>query len=244
MEPEETALGQYLDRGGRVLLLLEPGVEVGLKNVLASWKVDVGDNMIIELNPLGRLFGASPATPVIMQYERHTITQGFQVTSIFPTARTVSVGSSGGDGAVSTTSLAKTTPNSWGEVNYKDPTGRVERGPDDVAGPVSIAVTATKSTASATAKLFDEARLVVYGDSEFANNRFFSMQGNKDLFLNTMNWLAEEVQKISIRPKERKSSRLFLTDAQSTTITFGSMILLPQVLLGLGIAIWAIRRGK
>ena len=39
--------------------------------------------------------------------------------------------------------------------------------------------------------LIRAARLVVFGDSEFANNNLFPVQGNGNLFLNTVSWLAE-----------------------------------------------------
>ncbi len=51
-------------------------------------------------------------------------------------------------------------------------------------------------------------RLVVVGDSEFANNLYYSAQGNGNLFMNIISWLAEEEDLIAIRAKEPEDRRL------------------------------------
>ena len=58
-----------------------------------------------------------------------------------------------------------------------------------------------------------EGRVVAFGDADFASNTLLGFQGNQDLFLNTVAWLAEDADLISIRPKEPDDQRLFLTAA-------------------------------
>ena len=56
----------------------------------------------------------------------------------------------------------------------------------------------------------DKARIVVFGTSNLAANQFLNLQGNRDFFLNTVSWLAEEEDQISIRPRTRKQTPVFL----------------------------------
>ena len=49
--------------------------------------------------------------------------------------------------------------------------------------------------------------MVVIGDSDFAANSVLGVQGNRDLFLNTVNWLAQQENLIAIRPREPEDRR-------------------------------------
>jgi ABC-type uncharacterized transport system involved in gliding motility auxiliary subunit len=85
-------------------------------------------------------------------------------------------------------------------------------------------------------------RIVAIGDSDFVNNKFVTTLFNRDFFLNCVNWLVEEEELISIRPKEAGESQLFLTQAQTTFVFYFCTILLPGTVLLVGIALWWKRR--
>jgi len=107
-----------------------------------------------------------------------------------------------------------------------------------------VAVAGTKSTKEAENKRSDEARLIVLGDSELVNNQFLSFGGNKDLFLNCINWLGKEENAISIRPKNRKSSRIFLTSVQKNFLNYSTQWIYPLLLIAFGATIYIRRRRK
>jgi ABC-type uncharacterized transport system involved in gliding motility auxiliary subunit len=86
------------------------------------------------------------------------------------------------------------------------------------------------------------ARLVVVGDSDFATNAFFGLQGNGDLFLNAVRWLAADEDFIAIRPKEPQDRPLTLTESQARTSFYVSMILFPLAILVAGVTVWVRRR--
>ena len=86
------------------------------------------------------------------------------------------------------------------------------------------------------------AKLVVFGDSDFITNQYYSLQGNSDLFLRAVNWLAEERELIAIRPKKIKYAPLTLTPLQGRIIFYSSVIILPLVILIIGIKVWLYRR--
>jgi ABC-type uncharacterized transport system involved in gliding motility auxiliary subunit len=72
---------------------------------------------------------------------------------------------------------------------------------------------------------------VVVGDSDFASNGFVNLSGNKDLFLNTLSWLAEEENQIAIRPKETRNTPVFLTAAQGQVLFYVPVVLLPLAMV-------------
>ena len=83
---------------------------------------------------------------------------------------------------------------------------------------------------------------MVFGDSEWANNSNLSLYYNQDLFLNSVNWLAGEVDLISIRPRATRASRIVLTESESWSVFYLSVLLLPEIVLLAGLFIWWRRR--
>ena len=86
-----------------------------------------------------------------------------------------------------------------------------------------------------------KARLVVFGDSDFASNAF-GLQGNGNLFLNTVSWLAQDETFISIRPKNPEDRRLTMTEAQGRLVSYVMLLLLPAGVLITGVSVWMKRR--
>jgi ABC-type uncharacterized transport system involved in gliding motility auxiliary subunit len=116
----------------------------------------------------------------------------------------------------------------------------------DEKGPVAVAAVATltiphEGTSEQTPK---NARIVVFGDSDFASNNYLNLSGNRDLFLNTVSWLAEEENLIAIRPKD--SGQFFhpVTADQERLIFWLSMIALPAAVIGSGVVMYVWRRQR
>jgi ABC-type uncharacterized transport system involved in gliding motility auxiliary subunit len=65
---------------------------------------------------------------------------------------------------------------------------------------------------------------------------------NLDLFMNAVNWLTEEEELISIRPKKPQDRRLLLTPAQINLILLTSVIIMPLAVFGVGLGLWWKRR--
>ena len=84
---------------------------------------------------------------------------------------------------------------------------------------------------------------VALGDSDFASNSYLGIQGNRDLFLNTVGWLAKQENLISIRPHEADDRRLTMTAQTQRLVTWTSILGIPLVIFGLGIYSWTRRRG-
>ncbi|MFP5379363.1 MAG: hypothetical protein ACLGHP_06380 [Vicinamibacteria bacterium] len=87
-----------------------------------------------------------------------------------------------------------------------------------------------------------QSRLIAFGDSDFAANFGLGIQGNRDLFMNAVNWLAQQENLIAIRAREPEDRRITLTAAQSQQIFLLSLVVIPGLIFGAGIYTWWRRR--
>jgi len=87
-----------------------------------------------------------------------------------------------------------------------------------------------------------EGRIAVIGDSDFVANRYYSLSGNGNFYLNTVNWLTEESDLISIQPKTQSPRTIQLSPSQGRLIFFVTVIVLPLLVLLLGVSVWVRRR--
>ncbi len=232
LEGELEALEEYLGDGGRAIFLLDPQVNTGLEELLQAWGVVARDDVIIDT--MSRLFGGSYTTPILTEYPAHEITRDFKLATFLPFARSLDQAEPLPEG-LTYAALARTTQQSWGETDLSN--DRASFDPTvDFKGPLTAAVLVEQSTDG------QKGRLVVVGDSDFADNTYFGFSGNGDLFQNMVSYLAEEEDLISIRPKDSKPTPLMLTRAQGATLFYGSVVVVPAVLILAGLGIWWKRR--
>jgi ABC-type uncharacterized transport system involved in gliding motility auxiliary subunit len=233
--PQETAfISKYLDGGGKALILVDPETDPKLDDIFTAWNIKVGQDVVIDASGLGRLLGAGPAIPMVADYGSSPITKGFEGSmTFFPLARTVSAIEKGKPDP-QTIELLKTSQRSFTIPNLKQKEIRYDP-KTDTMGPLSLGVSASKSGEKG-------ARLVVIGDSDFASNKVNTMQRNGDLFYNTINWLAQDENLISIRPKSITNRRVTLTEGQASGLRWLDMIFLPGLVIISGIYIWWKRR--
>lgn len=242
-EPELAAIEDYLKRGGRLLALLDPDTDTGLEDVLEHWKIRARGDIVVDTNPMNRLMGLGAASPLVFPVERsHPVTERPTAPAVMPTVRSLEV-AGGGEPGVDTQPLVETGDSAWGETAPKD--GAAERDDEDNLGPVSVGLVSTKRIPSTDpTRLSEQTRVVAFGDSDWASNGYLSLQGNANLFLNTVAWLAEQEEKITIRPKTRTSSQLALSSDQMGMLTFLSMDVVPVLLIAVGLGIVLNRRRR
>ena len=244
LPPELQAIDGFIGRAGKVLFMVDPFQARGLGPYLQKYGIGLGDNIAIEVNPIGRLFGAGPEIPVVSEYEDHPITKELRgVATFFPLARSVEAMPKP-PGGVNVQALAKTSPQSWGETD-QDELRRGEVRPDarDQRGPLTLLTVATVPAKEAPEDRREaRARVVVFGTSNIVTNQFLNVQGNRDLFLNTISWLAEEEDLIAVRPKESRSTPVFLTALQGQLLFWVPVVILPAVILVTGVSVITRRR--
>jgi ABC-type uncharacterized transport system involved in gliding motility auxiliary subunit len=243
-QPEVDALKNYVENGGRALVMLDPPVQFGkstiapndaLVSLLESWGVTPDKDMILDLNPIGQIAGLGPQVALVSTYSSQPIVAQMRGSAVgFPLARSLQLKSSGKTTVdklfdSSSTSLATSNLNS-AEVSVADPNNK--------KGPLTIAAAGTYNTG----KPKIEGRFVVTGSSSWAANRFLGFNGNSDLALNMVNWLASDEDLISIRPKADDDRRITMTRAQLVIVRLTSQFLLPLLVVVVGTMVWWKRR--
>jgi ABC-type uncharacterized transport system involved in gliding motility auxiliary subunit len=93
-----------------------------------------------------------------------------------------------------------------------------------------------------TGKQNSQGRFVVIGNSGWAANRFLDFNGNSDLALNAVNWLASDEDLISIRPKAPENRRVSMTQRQFNAVLVTSQFILPLIVVVAGFGVWWKRR--
>ena len=250
---EQAALERYLERGGALLVLLDPRNAAGLDADLERWGVALGDDVVVDR--LQGFFGRA-ATPFAAEYAAHPITEGLREVTLFHVARSVVPTEAG---RARFTEIVKTSPDSWGEKDLEAffGEGKAELSEADLKGPVSLAVAGKPlvkgadtdpAPASPHAGVDLEVkegagpRLVVVGDSDFAANQLLDNYRNKDLFVNGVNWLLGDVEAIAVRPNASRPSRVELSTQQLSTIRTLALFVLPEAVAFLGVYAWWSRR--
>lgn len=258
--PQELeAIDAFVKRGGAALFMLTPFQADGLGAHLARYGVEVSDDLVVEVNPIGRLFGVGPEVPVVTQYENHPITRDLGgLMTLFPLTRSLEAVPTPPDG-VTVQPLALTSAQSWGERDRSVlDRGEAKPDPEDRPGPLPVAAAATvdlrdgtepavadKSEAAAgddAARKPTRARIVVVGTANLASNQFLGAQGNRDFFLNAVSWLAEREDEVSVRPREPRRHPIILTSAQSRVVFWLPVVVLPLAVLLVGIGVTIQRR--
>jgi len=232
---ELDTIKKYIDAGGKTMILLDPEHQQDIADFVADFHVEVGNDMVVDASGMGQLFGAGPGMPLVTNYDENIpITKEFNVMTFYPL--TCSVTPMKETGGYNIRTLLKTSQNSWAESDF----GKREVSFDPAAdkeGPVSIAVLVEKTVGD------KKIGLVVFGDSDFAKNGYWRNQGNADIFLNTINYLAEEEDLITIRPKEYDDRRVTLTQADVKVIFYLVVIAVPLIVIIAGVVFY-IKRGK
>jgi ABC-type uncharacterized transport system involved in gliding motility auxiliary subunit len=241
---EIDTLSKWAQKGGKLFIALEPRRETGLEKLAAAWHVDVRNDLVVDTNPINRVLGMGPAMALVQTYESHPITKDFRQPIALPTSRSLDIKDDGANriAGVKAQSLARSSKTSWGETDYAAGTAEFNQG-KDVQGPFALITASTKEVKDED-KISDEARVIISGDGEFINNKFAQAQANGDFFINSVNWLANDEGKISIRPKQRGASRIMLTENEAAVIKFFSIDILPVALFATGMAIRQVRRRK
>ncbi len=247
---EQQILKNYLTRGGKVMLMIDPLVDSGMKDFLKDYGIVISEDVVVDR--LSRLFGASERVPVVMEYGAHKITENFSQPTFYPDARSVVPAEEAPHG-VEVQVLAATSANSWAERNLEMlKQGKAEFDKDkDLQGPVPLVVLATiKGQNGPDAREKDAAPkegkdgvLVVAGNSMFASNSYFGQYGNGDFFLNTVSFLADDSGLISVaRPEMGKP--LLLTRDQGNMIFWIVLVIMPFSVLLAGIVVYRVRRSQ
>jgi ABC-type uncharacterized transport system involved in gliding motility auxiliary subunit len=243
-QPEVDAIKKYVEDGGRVLFLLAPPLKMGrsevadndaLSNLLQTWGVTPEKDLILDLNPIGQLAGLGPQVALVTRYDSHAIVNEMKGSATgFPFSRSLQVKNTD---KTTVDKLFDSSDTSLSTMKLDSP--KIDpNDPKNKKGPLTIAAAGSYKTG----KENTQGRFVVIGSSDWAANSFLRFNGNRDLALNTINWLASDEELISIRPKEQEDRRITMTNAQIRWVGITSLLLLPLIVIVTGVSVWWRRR--
>jgi ABC-type uncharacterized transport system involved in gliding motility auxiliary subunit len=235
---EVETITSYLRASGQVMVLTDPNFPDEIDQLISLWGVNLENGTVID--PASNLASKKdiPSVPAARDAFGLPTTYFPQAVAVIPQEKPPS--------DVSIVPLVQTNEESWLEKDYdppKDPTFDDGR---DVKGPlylgVMIGALARDVGPGQSAEQAKLTGIVVIGDSDFASNQNFAEVNNGDLFLNSVNWLAQETELITIHRSVTPFRRLVVRSGQANFINYSSLALPPVLVLIIGGIIWWRRR--
>ena len=250
---ETTALRDYLNGGGALLVVADPQGETDLNAVLEGWAVSLRNDMVVDP---GRYVPPDAISIIPVPEFGHRISSSLP-TTVLSLARSLEVDEDPPDD-LEVRPLLKTSDRAWGETKLTETAVEFNEG-EDHQGPLTVAVAInqrdpvpsfaggqplpTPTLVLEGGEPERKGRLVVLGDADFAANGLLSqLPTNLDLVINSVNWLAEEEELISIRATPANVAPVVLDRQQSIVVFYFTVVFVPVAVLLLGVVVWWQRR--
>ncbi len=250
LEGELKTINTYINKGGNLLWLSDPGTEnseaQNLDDLASSLGLQFHTGLIIDNNPELRqtLNIQHPGIIPVTEYSPHIINNTIRYNSLFPIAHGISpLSNTQTVNNWLTQALFNSAAKSWSESGgiSEEMTFNTEHG--DTAGPITIAVALTRD-ASENQNSQSQQRIVVIGDSDFLSDSYIGSGANLNLGLNIFNWLIGDDDFIAIETKASPDTRLDISDTQLAFIGIGFFMVIPLLLIMTGFRIWYLRQKK
>lgn len=233
-QEEKGRIRTFVSSGGHLLILLDPESPSDLDDLLKGWGVEAGRGVVVDLQD--KLAQGELTSLLVRRFVQHEITQELKSFLLFPESRFIrEFPSQDWDFQP----IAQTSPQSRAVLSHK---GSVFSFNDkeDILGPLSLAAVVTMKKPPEEGK--PRPSIVVVGNSLFASNAYINLLGNPDFFLNTISWLAQEPELISITPKEEGFKPFLPNPAQEAILLSVQVLFLPLATFVWGMLVWRKRR--
>lgn len=250
-------------RGGGLMVLVNPGTESGLDDQLAAWGIELGRNLVVDVDPM-RLTLVGDYTTIFAEPGFHAITRELEVPAILGGTRTVRPTADQEHGA----ELLRTGKAAWAETDLESLEAAFDAEVDEL-GPLAVgAVVEVTRTASSPPPSGDDdsagddvadahaghdhaadddeprAPVIVFGDSDFAANGSFALFGNSDLVLNSVSFLVHEEDLITIRARDEEDRPLMMTGLQVALVMVIAVPGVTLLVIGGGVVAWIRRMAR
>lgn len=246
---EVRKLDAYLQRGGRMLVLLHPyavstnsAADRPLERLLQDWAIAApsayaGDEQftLTKVDVLTTSFGTHSLVAPLRRGEGSLYFPLPRIVAPLP-ENALPADAPKAEVLVST-SESGFTRSDVANANAGFLPGRDQRG---LALPLAVA--AEKGGVAGVSASRGTTRLVVVGDSTMFGNETLEKAKNRDFAGLLVSWLLDRQQALAIGPKPIHEYRLLLTAAQLRTIRWTLLGALPGGVLALGFVVWLRRR--
>ena len=240
-ETERDMLLDFMERGGRVLIISGTAEEEqlpNLKSVMENYGISVLEGVVVEENTENYVYG----NPVLLMPEMNSsditdplIEDNYQV--VVPVSKALDVSEASED--VTVTSLLESSEESFlKDEGYDIETYEQEDG--DIQGPLTLAALVTKDLEDD-----QQMQLVWIASSMMLEEAYnsYSSDANEDFILNVLEMMCEKDDSISVRSKSLTNEYLTISTADSSMIKVATMGVIPGIYLITGIVV-AVRRRK
>ena len=218
LEYEKESILNYLKLGGKLLVISDPEQKNSYNFFTDNYGIEIGKNVV--LDPINILHGAPEVGWQILanNFLPNEVTKGINFQNnpaVFLLSNSVSL--EGKEFLFSSSS-------SWAETNLEDlfsgsPQAKFDL-ESDLKGPVSLALA-----------FEDESnKILVYGDKEWLNNANLEVYSNKDLLINSVNWLSGDKEP-EISKKLMRASRIKPIGQSVFKTILLFTFLIPEILL-------------
>jgi ABC-type uncharacterized transport system involved in gliding motility auxiliary subunit len=239
-------LRRYLDQGGNLLWLTDPGEHSGMDGIAEYLGISFLPGIIVDATT--QLFGIqNPDFVLVPEYPAHPVTRELRTMTLFPHTQALEWDRrEGWEGQP----LLSSQSRAWTETGPMSGDIGYDAGSDERPGPLDIAFALTRqhdnvdADASTESGKSHEQRVMVIGDGDFISNAYLGNGGNLDLGLNMMSWLSNDDSFIAIRATSAPDQSLNLSSTAQAIIGLGFLFAVPLGLLGSGVFIWLRRRKR
>ncbi len=241
-------LSEYVRRGGGLLVMLDPQTAPSLGAFLDRYGIKLGDDVVVD--PENRLFAGDYLTMIVPGLsDRHPVSGGLKSPPLLSQARSVRFAGSQ-DPNIKGIDFLHSAKSGWstsdtevlrsGVASFAD--GRDHAGPVPVG--VSVLVNNRPQGGPAGPDSPGVTRMIVLGDSDFANNFFIEYLGDKDLLVNAINWLAGQEELVGSRPQLRQPgvNQFFVSARQGRLAFILGTVVEPALFLLVGVTVFLRRR--
>lgn len=244
---EADQIDSFLRAGGRALVLVDPDSPASFSEFLNRFGIRPGDDIVVEQR--NRFHGADSFMPRV-SVRREVFGDSLGAPAVFAVARTTLPGDENPKG-MRIVLLAISSADSWARIGGT-PVDEAElsfRSDVDHAGPLPMGVMVSGTMQAEGADPVEPFRgqIMVFGDSDFANNLYLNLLGNKDLFMSSIAVLAEDQELVAMRHKSEAPgplSPIYLTVEQGRRIYWVAVIIVPGAMALVGILVAWRRRQK
>jgi ABC-type uncharacterized transport system involved in gliding motility auxiliary subunit len=243
---ELDVLSGYLDRSGRLCLMINPGIVTGLEGLIEAWGMKLDGDVVTD--PNATLTGREL---FISRFGNHAITQNlknlavilFGARSVEPLPEHDAAKEVQPDRS-RVTVLARTSDKAWAERGDSLQNSPKFDSETDRSGPITVAVAVEKGKAGTIETAIRPTRMVVIGDADFVSNTVLdgAAGGNVDFFMSAMNWLLEREELMAIAPHPPEKIEFGLPQGRLKAVFIMVVFLGPLVAAVVGSLVWWRRR--
>jgi ABC-type uncharacterized transport system involved in gliding motility auxiliary subunit len=228
----------YVERGGNLLWLADPGELHGLEALALRLGIDLPAGTIIDF--AGQLLGLDDPTITLVTtslYGRHPALENFGLTTFFPAAGAILERP---DSGWRMTPLLTTGGHTWletgelkGEVGFDEDEG-------DLRGPLLLGAALEREREIEEGEVLRTVpqRVVVIADGDFLSNAYVAGSGNLELGLRLINWLSEDEDFIAIPARAADDMDLRMEGTLLGFFGLFFLLILPLALLITGVTVW------